>query len=148
MSKLTRISLKNLQILKQIYSSADRVKHAATINGITNIVNRIEKTPDLANRIEFFSLNDGWQKNGTVLIKNESRIHFNTLEMVPSNSIQSALEAIDIDNGEITFVSIADRFRGILHNFLWYNNLEVIFEQGTTGYFMSREYAKSLPDQM
>ncbi|KAG5671158.1 hypothetical protein PVAND_001371 [Polypedilum vanderplanki] len=52
MNKLTRISLQNLQALKQMYS-ADRVKNVVTINAITNILDRIEKTPELEERVEF-----------------------------------------------------------------------------------------------
>jgi hypothetical protein len=146
MNRLTRISFKNLQVLKQIYS-ADRVKNVVTINAIANILDRIERQPDLAERIEFLSLNDSWRKNGTILIKNESRIYFSSLEDTPHESVKSALNEIEIGS-EITFVCISDKFRGILREFLWLNNLEVTFEQGTVGYFMSRELVMNLPDRV
>ncbi|KAG5671157.1 hypothetical protein PVAND_001370 [Polypedilum vanderplanki] len=144
MNKLTRISLQNLQALKQMYS-ADRVKNVVTINAITNILDRIEKTPELEERVEFLSLNDSWKQNGTLLIKNDSRIYFNSLENSPYESVKNALDEIKVKD-EITFVSISDKFRPILKDFLWYNGLETTFEQGTVGYHMSKEDVRNLPD--
>ncbi|KAG5671155.1 hypothetical protein PVAND_001368 [Polypedilum vanderplanki] len=146
MNKLTRISLQNLQALKQMYS-ADRVKNVVTINAITNILDRIEKTPELEERVEFLSLNDSWKQNGTLLIKNDSRIYFNSLENSPYESVKNALDEIKIKD-EITFVSISDKFRPILKDFLWYNGLETTFEQGTCGYYISNNDAKNYPDSI
>lgn len=142
MNKLTKIPFEKLQVLRQMYGE-NRTLNSTTVNAITNILNRIKKTTELEKRVEFLSLDDNWCRNGTFLIKNESRIYFNTLERAPYQSIRSTLDALDVDN-DITFVCISDKFRTILHDFLWYNNLERIFEEGTSGYWMSNSEAKSL----
>lgn len=142
MSKLRRLSIDNLNNLRQMYAK-DRTLNSTTVNAITNALNRIRKTPELKERVEFLSLNDDWRRDGTILIRNESRVYFNTLEKAPYRSIRSSLDALDFDN-EITFVCISDRFRQTLHDFLWYNGLEVRFEQGTSGYFMSKEKALAM----
>lgn len=142
MNKLTKIPFEKLQVLRQMYGE-NRTLNSTTVNAITNILNRIKKTTELEKRVEFLSLDDNWCRNGTFLIKNESRIYFNTLERAPYQSVRSTLDALDVDN-DITFVCISDKFRTILHDFLWYNNLKRIFEEGTSGYWMSNSEAKSL----
>lgn len=142
MNKFTKIPFEKLKVLKQMYGE-NRTLNSTTINAITNILNRIKKTTELEKRVEFLSLDDNWCRNGTFLIKNESRIYFNTLERAPYQSLRSTLDALDVDD-DVTFVCISDKFRTLLHDFLWYNNLERIFEEGTSGYWMSNSKAKSL----
>lgn len=142
MNKFTKIPFEKLKVLKQMYGE-NRTLNSTTINAITNIFNRIKKTTELEKRVEFLSLDDNWCRNGTFLIKNESRIYFNTLERAPYQSLRSTLDALDVDD-DVTFVCISDKFRTLLHDFLWYNNLERIFEEGTSGYWMSNSKAKSL----
>jgi hypothetical protein len=145
MDKLVRVSSSRLGSFLELYKGSTWPLRAPTAALILNHINRVKKFPEFEQKTEFLSLSDEPEVDGTIIVKNGSKVYFDTLEAAPFPRLERAVNLMNFES-ETAFVSIRDSYRPILFNLMGTKKLEKTWGSNTRCFFRSAKFALSLPE--
>ena len=137
MEILKKIPVENLSTLRDIYK-INYPLHVATQSTIQVFIDRVEKTADWENRVQFLSFENVWKTNGAFIMVQENRIFFNTLEEFPFKTLHRMLINLELE-GKVVFTNIRDCLRSVIFDTIRINDFEVVSDIGTKSFLLPKE---------
>lgn len=142
MEILEKIPVESLPILKDIYK-IDYPLHVVTQSTIQVFIDRIKKTPNWDNQMQFLSFENVWKTNGAFIMVQENRVFFNTLEEFPFKTLRRMLLNLELDD-KVVFINIRDDLRSVIFDTIRINHFEVVSDIGSKSFLMPKEVLQTL----
>ena len=137
MSELSKISIEDLSILKDLYK-VDYPLHISTYQTIQLFIERFAKHPNWLERVSFWSCGDSWKVHGHFIMFYSYRIYFNTLEAFPFPRLKQTLLLAEFTD-KTTFVNIRSELRQLTLDMVRIHHFQIVSDVGTKSFLLPKQ---------